>query len=212
MADVINDHATAPTLGASATILSLGNEEPYAATITSWVGTEAGLVISARVKVAANVARELAGHRVLVAVRERPTGYTVFSGIARPGLRSILEISGIATLLRELRRAEPRVPADGRVRISSGRHKVAGLQAVDLSRSGVRVRLMTSTDLHLGEHVNVEVDLGYGAPVAAQGEVTRLDGTAGQAVVRFDDLSAEDGTLIDRYVLLQLPREPAPAY
>jgi hypothetical protein len=212
MANEIDDpDADAPSAGTSATVLSLANEHPYPATVSSWVGTEAGLVVSARVLVTANAARALAGQRVLVFVAERPTGFTVFSGIARPAEGSALDILGIATLVRERRRQQLRAPASGLVSVSTDRRVVRQLRAVDLSRGGVRVRLADRSDLRLGEHVTVEVDLGYGAPLPARGEVTRVDDDAGQAVVRFDDLSTEGGIMIDRFVLLQLPREMTPA-
>jgi PilZ domain len=211
MAKESNDRAGVPAAGTPATLLSLETDAHYTATVASWVGTDAGLVVSARLTVTSEDAEALAGHRVLVSVRERPSGFTVFSGLARPDQDGTLDISGIATMVREHRRRDLRGPAVGHVRVSTDGRAVPGLQAVDLSRSGVRVSLATASDLGLGDHVLVEVDLGYGAPFIAAGEVTRVDGMAGHAVVRFDDLSAEDGTLIDRFVLLQLPREMAPA-
>jgi hypothetical protein len=206
-----DDRAGVPAVGTPATLLSLETDAHYHATVASWVGTDAGLVISARLTVTIEEAETLAGQRVLVSVREKPSGFTVFSGLARPDQSATLDISGIATLIRERRRADLRGLAKGHVRISTDGRPVPGLQAVDLSRSGVRVSLATPSALRLGNHVVVEVNLGYGAPFMANGEVTRVDDNAGHAVVRFDDLSAEDGTLIDRFVLLQLPREMAPA-
>jgi PilZ domain len=201
----------APAAGSSATVLNLANEHPYAATVASWVGTAAGLVVSARVMVTSNAARALAGQRVLVFVGERPNGFTVFSGIARPGEGSTLDVFAIAMLVRERRRQDLRAPAGGQVNVFSDGRPVRQLRAMDVCRGGVRVRLAVRSELRIGEHVTVEVDLGYGSPLAARGEVTRVDVEAGHAVVRFEDLSTDDGTMVDRFVLLQLPRYLAPA-
>lgn len=210
MANEIHDVGDVPTAGTSATVLSLGNEHPYSATVASWIATAEGLAISARVIVTPNAARALAGHRVLVSVRGRPAGFTVFSGIARLSEDATLDISGIATVVSERRRQDLRASAEGRVSVSTNGYALHQLRALDLSRGGVKVSLDVPSDLRLGEHVTVDVDLGHGLPLAAHGEVSRVDEAAVHAVVRFDDLSAEDETLIDRFVLLQLLGRMAP--
>lgn len=198
-----NQSASDPRTGTAAMLLDLGNERRYPATIASWVGTEVGLVLSARLDVTAEAAKALAGRQVLVSVRERPTGYTLFSGLARADQGSTLDISGVATLVRERRRRDPRGAAAGRVVVSTHGQPMAGVEVIDLSCRGVRVSLPRASDLHLGDVVMVEVDLGDGPPMSAHGEVSRVDESTGQAVLRFADLTVEDELLIDRFVLLQ---------
>jgi hypothetical protein len=80
------------------------------------------------------------------------------------------------------------------------------LDAVDLSRDAVRVGLVDSGQVALGERVAVRLDLGDGDLVSADGVVVRVDAADGYAVVRFDRLPREQAGRIDRYVLLRLAR------
>ena len=199
-----DDKDGAPTPGTPVIVLSMRDGRPYPATVQSWVGTDQGLVVSARVAVVAGAVRRLADHRVWVSVPERGPGFTVFSGVAHRAEDTALVITGIVALVREPRRQHLRVPATGQASISAGDQAARRLQLVDLSQGGVRVVLPGPTDLGLGEQVAVEVRLEDGVAISARGKVTRIDPKAGHAVLRFEDLSSEHGTRIDRYVLLRL--------
>ena len=102
------------------------------------------------------------------------------------------------------RRRHLRALSTGQVSVSAHDQSPRQLQVVDLSQGGVRVALRGPTDLGLDEYVTVEVHLEDGAAISARGKVIRVDTEAGHAVVRFEDLSSEHGTRIDRYVLLHL--------
>jgi PilZ domain len=193
-----------PTVGTPVIVLSMDDGPPYPATVQSWVGTNRGLVVHARVTVTASAVRRLAEHPVWVSVPEHGPGFTVFSGVAHRAEDTVLDITGAVTLVREHRRQHLRGPATGSLSLSSADQVPRQLQVVDLSRGGVRVALYGPTDLDLGEQVTVEVQLEDGAAISARGTVTRVDTVAGHAVVRFDDLASEHGSRIDRFVLLQL--------
>jgi hypothetical protein len=204
MATQSDDEDDTPTVGTPVIVLSMDDGPPYPATVQSWVGTNRGLVVRARVTVAASAMRRLAEHPVWVSVPEHGPGFTVFSGVAHRAEDTALDITGAVTLVREHRRQYLRGPAAGSLSIAAADQAPRQLQAVDLSRGGVRVALRGPTDLDLGEQVTVEVHLEDGAAICARGTVTRVDADAGHAVVRFDDLPSEHGGRIDRYVLLQL--------
>ena len=195
----------APVLtGTPLIVLSIHGGRPYPATVQTWVATAQGLVVSARVSVTAEAMHSLADHRVWVSVPDRGPGFTVFSGVAHRAEETALDITGVVTLVRERRREHVRGPAKVQVSISTGDASPRQLQVVDLSQGGVRVALRAPSDLALDEFVTVEVHLEDGASISARGKVIRIDSAAGQAVVRFEDLSSEHGTRIDRYVLLHL--------
>ena len=199
-----DDEDGTPAVGTPVIVLSMGGGRPYPATVQSWVGTNQGLVASARVEVTAAAMRRLADHRVWVSVPYRGPGFTVFSGVARRAEDTALDITGAVTLVRERRRRHLRALSTGQVSVSAHDQSPRQLQVVDLSQGGVRVALRGPTDLRLDEYVTVEVHLEDGAAISARGKVIRVDTEAGHAVVRFEDLSSEHGTRIDRYVLLHL--------
>lgn len=194
----------APAAGSPVTVLSQSRGMSYEATVQSWDSGDAGLVVSTRVEVGAEAVRELADHRVWVSAPIRPQGVTVFGGIAHPAGPSTLDITGVVPLVREQRRHSPRTSAHVQVTVASRDRPPHELQAVDLSRGGVRVILREPGELTVGEQVAVEVRLEDGSTVPGSGEVTRVDQHAGYAVVRFDDLPSDRRDHLDRFVLFRL--------
>ncbi len=193
-----------PTVGRPVMLLSMTEGEPYAGTVQSWTGSTDGLVVSARISVSAGGLDQLANQRVWLSVPEGTAGFTVYSGVAKGSPPSGLDITGIKTVLHEHRRQHLRAPADGLAHIPAADQEPRRLRLVDLSQGGVRVALREPTELVLGERVTLDVVLQDGSAVSARGLVARIDPDASHAVVRFEDLSPEQGSRIDRYVLLQL--------
>lgn len=185
-------------------LLSMTDGEPQAGSIQAWTGASDGLVVSARISVSPEGMHQLAGHQVWLSIPEGTAGFTVYSGVARVAPESALDITGIKTVLHEHRRQYLRAPADGLARIPAPDQAPRQLRLVDLSQGGVRVVLREPADLVLGERVTLDVLLQDGSALSASGEVARIDPDSSQAVVRFDDLSPDAGSRIDRYVLLQL--------
>lgn len=193
-----------PAPGTRVALLSQNDGRPYAATVQTWMDSSTALVVSTRVAADADAVQRLAAQPVWMSIPENDRGFTVFSGVAEPAGATSLDITGVALLLREPRRAAARVPTDATVSILAPDLPSRQLRGVDLGRGGVRVALSEETDLTVGEQVNVDVHLEDGTSVPATGRVTRVDEQIGQAVVRFDDLAADPAAQINRYVLLQL--------
>ena len=203
-ADMDTTHDGAPSAGSTVTLLSQSRGMSYDATVQSWDSGDAGLVVSTRVEVGTEAVRELADHRVWVSAPIGPQGMTVFGGIAHPAGSSALDITGVVPLIREQRRRSPRAAAPVDVTVAAPERPTHTLQALDLSRGGVRVILRQPSELIVGEHVEVEVRLEDGSAVPATGQVTRVDEHAGYAVVRFDDLPSDRRDHLDRFVLFRL--------
>lgn len=196
----------APAVGTPVTLLSQTSGRPYQATVAFWDGGEHGLVVRARLEVDPSVVSRLADHRVWVSASPPETGggVTVYGGVAHPAGESAIDVTGVATILRDRRRRTARSEVDAEVTVRSDGRRPRNLRMIDLSRGGVRVALAKPADLTVGEHVTLDVSLDDGSDVPTSGQVLRVDQDAQHAVVRFDDLSSEQSTRIDRYVLLRL--------
>lgn len=195
-----------PSAGDPVTLLSHSTGLLYPATVTSWDGGEHGLVVRTRLHVEPEAVELLADHRVWVSALPDDVhdGVTVYTGVAHPAGASAVDVTGVATILRDRRRRTPRSEVDTAVSVRSGRGTPLSLRTIDLSRGGMRVSLPKPTSLTVGEHLDLDVTLDDGADLPATGEVLRVDEASGQAVVRFDDLPDDQGTLIDRLVLGRL--------
>ena len=198
------DEVGVPQAGSRLAVMSQRDGVSFEATVQSWDLSDTGLVVRAVMTVSAEAVVLLADGQVWVS---RPAGgdrgVTIFAGVAQPVDSTTLEVTGVVALVREQRRSAPRTATPAGVSVSST-DRIRQMRAIDLSRGGVRVALGADSDLHLGEHVQLDVQLEDGATVTASGEVTRVDELAGQAVVQFDDLPTATGARIDRFVLLRL--------
>jgi PilZ domain len=198
------DEVGVPHAGSRLAVMSQRDGVSFEATVQSWDLSDTGLVVRAVMTVSAEAVVLLADGQVWVS---RPAsgdrGVTIFAGVAQPVDSTTLEVTGVVALVREQRRSAPRTATPAGVSVSST-DRIRQMRAIDLSRGGVRVALGADSDLHLGEHVQLDVQLEDGATVTASGEVTRVDELAGQAVVQFDDLPTATGARIDRFVLLRL--------
>lgn len=198
------DEVGVPRVGSRLAVMSQRDGASFDATVQSWDLSDTGLVVRAVMTVSAEAVVLLADGQVWVS---RPAGgdggVTIFAGVAQPVDSTTLEVTGVVALVREQRRRAPRTATPAGVSVSST-DRIRQMRAIDLSRGGVRVAISADTDLHLGEHVELDVHLEDGATVTASGEVTRVDERAGQAVVQFDDLPTATGARIDRFVLLRL--------
>lgn len=193
-----------PRAGSRLAVMSQRDGASFEATVQAWDLSDTGLVVRALMTVSAEAVVLLADGQVWVS---RPAdgerGVTIFAGVAQPVDSTTLEVTGVVALVREQRRRAPRTATPAGVSVSST-DRIRQLRAIDLSRGGVRVALGADWDLHLGEHVELDVVLDDGSTVKAGGEVTRVDERAGQAVVQFDDLPPATAARIDRFVLLRL--------
>lgn len=193
-----------PRAGSRLAVMSQRDGASFEATVQAWDLSDTGLVVRALMTVSAEAVVLLADGQVWVS---RPAdgerGVTIFAGVAQPVDSTTLEVTGVVALVREQRRRAPRTATPAGVSVSST-DRIRQLRAIDLSRGGVRVALGADSDLHLGEHVELDVVLDDGSTVTAGGEVTRVDEGAGQAVVQFDDLPPATAARIDRFVLLRL--------
>lgn len=193
-----------PRAGSRLAVMSQRDGASFEATVQAWDLSDTGLVVRALMTVSAEAVVLLADGQVWVS---RPAdgerGVTIFAGVAQPVDSTTLEVTGVVALVREQRRRAPRTATPAGVSVSST-DRIRQLRAIDLSRGGVRVALGADWDLHLGEHVELDVVLDDGSTVKAGGEVTRVDEGAGQAVVQFDDLPPATAARIDRFVLLRL--------
>jgi hypothetical protein len=198
------DEVGVPLAGSRLAVMSQRDGASFEATVQSWDLSDTGLVVRAVMTVSAEAVVLLADGQVWVS---RPAGgdrgVTIFAGVAQPLDSTTLEVTGVVALVREQRRRAPRTATPADVSVSST-DRIRQMRAIDLSRGGVRVALGADSDLHVGEHVQLDVQLEDGAIVRASGEVTRVDERAGQAVVQFDDLPTATGARIDRFVLLRL--------
>ena len=198
------DEVGVPQAGSRLAVMSQRDGVSFEATVQSWDLSDTGLVVRAVMTVSAEAVVQLADGQVWVS---RPAGgergVTIFAGVAQPVDSTTLEVTGVVALVREQRRRAPRTATPAGVSVSST-DRIRQMRAIDLSRGGVRVALRADSDLHVGEHVQLDVQLEDGATVTASGEVTRVDERAGQAVVQFDDLPTATGARIDRFVLLRL--------
>jgi hypothetical protein len=198
------DEVGVPQAGSRLAVMSQRDGQSFEATVQSWDLSDTGLVVRAVMTVSAEAVVLLADGQVWVS---RPAGgdrgVTIFAGVAQPVDSTTLEVTGVVALVREQRRRAPRTATPAGVSVSST-DRIRQMRAIDLSRGGVRVALAADSDLHVGEHVQLDVQLEDGATVTASGEVTRVDERAGQAVVQFDDLPTATGARIDRFVLLRL--------
>ena len=147
---------------------------------SSWDLSDTGLVVRALMTVSAEAVVLLADGQVWVSTADGDRGVTIFAGVAQPVDSTTLEVTGVVALVREQRRRAPRTSTPAGVSVSSS-DRIRQMRAIDLSRGGVRVALGADSDLHLGEHVELDVHLEDGATVTASGEVTRVDEQAGQA-------------------------------
>ena len=198
------DEVGVPRAGSRLAVMSQREGASFEATVQSWDLSDTGLVVRAVMTVSAEAVVLLADGQVWVS---RPAGgdrgVTIFAGVAQPVDSTTLEVTGVVALVREQRRRAPRTATPAGVSVSST-DRIRQMRAIDLSRGGVRVALGADSDLHLGDHVQLDVQLEDGATVTASGEVTRVDERAGQAVVQVDDLPTATGARIDRFVLLRL--------
>jgi hypothetical protein len=195
--DPVADDPVAPPGGTRVVLLSQRTGQAHDATVQQWRGSPGGLDVTVLLMVDPEVAERLADQRLWVTVAGHGRRLTVLSGLARLAGPGQLSMTGISPVVRERRRSAPRAPTGRGERL---------LDAVDLSRDAVRVGLVDSGQVALGERVAVRLDLGDGDLVSADGVVVRVDAADGYAVVRFDRLPREQAGRIDRYVLLRLAR------
>ena len=204
--DRTDDAPVAPPSGTRVVLLSQRTGLTYDATVEQWRGSPGGLDVTVRLTVAPEVAEHLADQRLWVSLAGHGRRLTVLSGVARLSGPGVLSMTGISPVVRERRRSAPRTQTGARVRLRSTGRGERLLDAVDLSRDAVRVRLADGVQVTLGEQVAMRLDLGDGDLVSADGVVVRVEGADGYAVVRFDRLPREQAGRIDRYVLLRLAR------
>jgi hypothetical protein len=204
--DPVADDPVAPPGGTRVVLLSQRTGQAHDATVQQWRGSPGGLDVTVLLMVDPEVAERLADQRLWVTVAGHGRRLTVLSGLARLAGPGQLSMTGISPVVRERRRSAPRAPTGARVRLRSTGRGERLLDAVDLSRDAVRVGLVDSGQVALGERVAVRLDLGDGDLVSADGVVVRVEAADGYAVVRFDRLPREQAGRIDRYVLLRLAR------
>ena len=202
----VDDGSGAPPAGTPVVLLSQRTGLAHDATVQQWRGSPGGLDVTVRLRVAPEVAEQLADQRLWVSLASHGRRLTVLSGVARLAGPGELSMTGISPVVRERRRSAPRTQTGARVRLRSTGRGERLLDAVDLSRDAVRVGLADAGQVTLGEHVAVRLDLGDGDLVSADGVVVRVEAADGYAVVRFDRLRREQAGRIDRYVLLRLAR------
>ena len=199
-----------PSSGSSVLLVSHADGVAHPAVVVSWEARDDGLVITAALEVAPEVARHLADHRVWVSLPAQERGVSVFGGVARAVSATRVLVTGVVPVVRETRRRQPRLgaanaPASVTVRVRAG-GAVRRLRAADLSRDAVRVEASGELGLAAGDHVGFEVELGTGEVVTGDGTVTRVDGR--HVVVHFDGLEPGGGQRIERHVLLRLTQRP----
>jgi hypothetical protein len=161
----------------------------------------AGLAVHLRGEVSSTAVTSLGGRRVWVSAHTEGS-LIAFQATAQPASDTTLDLSGISAPVQERRRtllrASTRLPATLRTDDAQGA-EVAG-STVDLSRGSCRVELPTVELPDVGDRVHLTIDLS-GKPAAMETEVLRVDADAGQAVLQFTSLDADDAARIDRHVL-----------
>lgn len=203
-----------PAMGSMVVLLPRDASGERRGSVRAWESGALGLAVTARVAVNPADARDLAGSRVWVTARTAATGtLVVFESTAQrwSDRADELAISGVVPLAREPRRAAVRGPVAGAVRIQPGGDGPAlEARSVDISRDGVRVVLPLSARLSPDQPVEIEVELGEGSSVTAEGRVLRSQTRGGEAVVRFVRMEPGDSEQVDRAVLSVLSSSLVP--
>jgi hypothetical protein len=159
----------------------------------------AGLAVHLTADVPPSIAEELHGQRVWVSAH---TGERLiaFQGTATATAEGVVDVSGVSAPIQEHRRTLVRAATRLSAHLDVESGPAVDGSTVDLSRGGCRVQLRPGELPDVGSRVHVTIDLS-GRPAEMDSEVLRVDAGAGQAVLRFTSLDAEDAARIERHVL-----------
>jgi c-di-GMP-binding flagellar brake protein YcgR len=163
----------------------------------------AGLAVHLRGEVSATAVSALSGQRVWVSAHT--DGQLIaFQATAQPASETALDLSGISAPVQEHRRTLVRAPtrlsAELRVDNDAASEQPVEASTIDLSRGGCRVEVSPPELPEVGSRVHLTIDLS-GKPAAMETQVLRVNEQAGEAVLQFTSLDAEDAARIERHVL-----------
>jgi hypothetical protein len=177
---------------------------PVLGELTLWSASDAGTVVTIRVRTGLGAVTSLRGERVWVVTRpDGDGGLVVFQAVGQvvSPERDELELTGVTWLAAETRRTALRAQVARPVLLVRDGVPSRGTQTVDLSSTGCRVQLPEGQTLTAGERLQAAVDTQDGSTVWVRSEVVRVDEGLAQVALRFVDLTVEDRDLIDRDVL-----------
>jgi len=204
---VTTGDAQQPQLGSAVRLLPVEQGAERTGELTEWSSGPAGIVVTARVALAAQDAAALAGQR-LWARLQVGEGVRVLEAVAMAGFADTdLELTGVLSLAAETRRAEPRVPTQRRARVTAAGASGVAARTVDLSRSGARLDLSAGQVLPDSGTLEVTLEVGGEDAVSVTAQVVRADAERQEVAVRFVDLVEADAQRIDRVVLAELSEQ-----
>lgn len=195
-----------PEVGSAVSLLpATAAVHAVAGRLQAWDTSPHGLVVDARVSVAADRRHDVAQGTVWLSARTGRTGSLVVlrgRGEAVSGRPGEVVLSGMVTLATESRRTSVRAPVDREAfLVASGQRLPA--RVLDLSTGGCRLVVGAETEVPTGP-VELQVTLSDDGPLRAAAHVLRVDPDTGQVTVHFDRLSAADARRVDSEVFATL--------
>ena len=200
-----NDDQHGLASGRRVSLLPRAGGPAYPAVVRAWVA--AGDQVVARVEAEPPAVTALDHHQLWLSTVTRSGeehGVTIFAGRARAVEPTVLDLEGVVRLAHEARRRAVRAPG-ATVTVPLGNRPQQSLQALDLSRGGVRLLLGDEAWNH-GDKVDMEVHLDDRVTVTASARLLRLDDDGRSAVLGFVGLPESAALAIDHHVLGHLSK------